>query len=197
MLRDEDRVSCPSSSSPTRRIRRKRDALEVEAHAGDDPIVDVQAVEEEVRVEDDVAAEEEDAKAGHGDVEPARPGEEDADERRDEEDHEGAVQVRAHRVKVVLGLRAGRRRVSARSASTRRRMRGRGGGGGGASDEGDRGRTWSVKSVKPRKTNVVMTSASRTTSELKYDTTLPSVTASRRVKTPRRMTLAGLECRFQ
>lgn len=76
-------------------------------------------------------------------------------------------------------------------------MRGRGGGGGGGSDEGQRGRTWSVKSVKPRKTNVVMTSASRTTSELKYDTTLPSVTASRRVKTPRRMTLAGLECRFQ
>lgn len=55
----DDAAECASSVSPCGSVEATRgqggeDVLEVERDAGDDPIIDVQAVEQQVRVEDDV-----------------------------------------------------------------------------------------------------------------------------------------------
>lgn len=153
-------------------------ALEVERDTRDDPIVHMEALEQHVRVEDDVCPppaisiclsqrtkeakgdeartgrEQQAPGSGHDHVEGAVVGDEDPHEAGEEEDEEEGVEVGSHRGEVVFGLQeresghpsqltaAISRRDCQRSASER---------------------TWSVKSVRPRKTNVVITSACNTT----------------------------------
>jgi len=82
----------------------ERCSLEVERNSSKSPLVDVQPLEDEVRVENDPGREDEATDRGHGEIEGRREREEDRKERYHEEDNDSSHQVGVPREDIVFGL---------------------------------------------------------------------------------------------